>query len=409
MRLFSPLNAGGFITHQIPHSFLLRGPPTKIRGREAKLLYRYLFAFPPFPIGTQEESSTGHIHSYRSLRLKHGPKSTYPKTKSVEPNPRLPHLCRSALYKSPVMLGVVRRSVTTGSRRFDRQRIIEGHLLRSARSNANLLEGTSTRTYSYTGSNGACTVAIQRIIEGAAGSASSREDRDWKKEAPKRSLHLGQPSLDRNFRFDKFATIFHDPLLAGIRMPRPALSLDVLRPSAELMKSSLSSPFSPRTSLRDPLQTALGIGWQGPQSNVISHRPAKRYFSSEPGSPNSQYKTSAKIPTPKSAPNNSMFSFASFDPQALLKGLLTTTWSITKTVLTFLVKFPMNVIFYLTHPKDRREKIQEIKGHAKKEFDHYWTGSKVRRTNWRPFFYICRSHSLIGSFPSFFCFVASHG
>lgn len=161
-------------------------------------------------------------------------------------------------------------------------------------------------------------------------------------------------------------------------MPVSALSLDVLRPSADLMTST-SSPFSPRTSLRDPLQTALGVGWQGgPHASLsISHRPAKRYFSSEQSSPNSQYKTSAKIPTPKSAPNTSMFSLANFDPQALLKRVLSATWSITKIVLTFLVKLPMNMFFYLTHPKERREKIQEIKGHAQKEFDHYWTGSKL--------------------------------
>jgi len=72
-----------------------------------------------------------------------------------------------------------------------------------------------------------------------------------------------------------------------------------------------------------------------------------------------------------------MFSFSSFDPNALVKGMLDTTLYITRIVLSFLVKLPMNLIFYVTHPKERKEKIQELKGHAKKEFDHYWTGSKL--------------------------------
>lgn len=307
------------------------------------------------------------------------------------------------------MFGVIRRSVTSSSRGFDRQRVLEGHLLRSLRSDAT----NTTSTRSYFNQNGAHAISVQRIIEGAVGStsssSSSSEDRDGKRElSGERSLHTSQNSLHRNFRFDKSATSFRDPLLAGIRMPVSALSLDVLRPSADLMTST-SSPFSPRTSLRDPLQTALGVGWQGgPHASLsISHRPAKRYFSSEQSSPNSQYKTSAKIPTPKSAPNTSMFSLANFDPQALLKRVLSATWSITKIVLTFLVKLPMNMFFYLTHPKERREKIQEIKGHAQKEFDHYWTGSKVSRKREHRSDRIlslirCYVHSLIHSFVCLF-------
>jgi hypothetical protein len=106
---------------------------------------------------------------------------------------------------------------------------------------------------------------------------------------------------------------------------------------------------------------------------------ARRQFSTEPSGTKSKYKTSVKIPEPKSAPNNSMFSFASFDPKALIKKLLETTRSITTTVVTFLVKLPANTYFYITHPQERRDKIQEIKHHAKKELDHYWTGTKVRR------------------------------
>jgi len=49
----------------------------------------------------------------------------------------------------------------------------------------------------------------------------------------------------------------------------------------------------------------------------------------------------------------------------------------TKMVLMFIIRLPGNTLYYLINPQKRRDKIAEIRDIAKKEFDHYWTGSKL--------------------------------
>lgn len=112
---------------------------------------------------------------------------------------------------------------------------------------------------------------------------------------------------------------------------------------------------------------------------------ARRHFSSTtpppPTKPSSlsQYKTSAKIPTPKSTPAMSSSPFALTDPKATFRNVMATTWNITKTIIMFLIKLPGNTLYYMRNNAARREKIQEIKDIARHEFDHYWTGTKVSR------------------------------
>ncbi|KAL3923318.1 MAG: hypothetical protein SGILL_001722, partial [Bacillariaceae sp.] len=92
------------------------------------------------------------------------------------------------------------------------------------------------------------------------------------------------------------------------------------------------------------------------------------------------YATQAKIPTPKSSPDGALSirqSIEAIDPKAILQTALSYAWGMTKTVLTFLLHLPGNLFFYATHPQERRDKIAEIKEHAKKEFDHYKVGTKL--------------------------------
>mmetsp|Transcript_25950 Transcript_25950/g.29140 ORF Transcript_25950/g.29140 Transcript_25950/m.29140 type:complete len:914 (-) Transcript_25950:80-2821(-) len=93
----------------------------------------------------------------------------------------------------------------------------------------------------------------------------------------------------------------------------------------------------------------------------------------------SDYSTPAKIPTPKSSPTLSTSSnpLASIDSKAVLKGIVDVTWSATKTVSKFIIRSPGNIVFFITHPKERKEKITGIKEAVKKEIDHYWVGSKL--------------------------------
>jgi hypothetical protein len=99
--------------------------------------------------------------------------------------------------------------------------------------------------------------------------------------------------------------------------------------------------------------------------------------SSSSETPKGSFSTHAKIPTPKVANPTSSSPLASFDVKAMARSIVDLTWSITKMVARFILNLPGNTLFFLTHPKERRDKIVEIRDIAKKEFDHYYIGTKV--------------------------------
>ena len=129
---------------------------------------------------------------------------------------------------------------------------------------------------------------------------------------------------------------------------------------------------------------------QGPKLHLYSPYPyePRAFLSSTPSpsssesSPSSTERTrnrTAKIPIPKSSPtlSTSMNPLASIDFKAIGKGSLDMTMYVTKTVFKFMIRLPGNIWFYATRPKERREKISDIKELIKKEVDHYWVGIKV--------------------------------
>ncbi len=105
------------------------------------------------------------------------------------------------------------------------------------------------------------------------------------------------------------------------------------------------------------------------------------FFSSTPSSENeskrSQRLKKAKIPIPKSAPNTSTNPLAAIDLSKIAKGTYDMTVWITKSTVRFVVHLPGNLVFFATHPKERREKIAGLKESIRKEVDHYWVGIKV--------------------------------
>ena len=109
----------------------------------------------------------------------------------------------------------------------------------------------------------------------------------------------------------------------------------------------------------------------------------RAYYSSGPVNKGGKYSTSVKVPTPKSATALASTSSVlspfgpNFDPTALGKKVIELSWSLTKSLLGFLIRLPGNTIYYAMNAQARKDKIQEIKDVAKHEFDHYWTGSKV--------------------------------
>ena len=284
------------------------------------------------------------------------------------------------------MLSIVRKSTKLATQRLDRGRV-EGLCLRSLR--ADVPSSLTTRRHIHTGSQD---TVYNRILEGFVGSANRNDDNDsnrWSKIS-----HSQKFSLDTSFT--------RAAIPAALHAPSSVTSLNRPSPFVETLRCPIPSPLASRDKVGWPQHLPPGLGSQTSFA-LKGHPAASRKFLSTDSQ--SQYKTSARIPTPQSSPNSSMLSFSSFDPKAIINGVLETSWNFTKIFLTFLVKLPMNLYFYLTHPTQRREKIQEIKGHAKKEFDHYWTGTKVGlqlvALNW--------CHGGVSLFLITFSFLASHG
>ena len=121
----------------------------------------------------------------------------------------------------------------------------------------------------------------------------------------------------------------------------------------------------------------MGATLSGPGGNF--RRELRAAYSSGPTNKGGKYSTSVKVPTPESLSSSqgSLSPFGSIDPKELAKKAVDLSWTLVRAVITFLVRLPYNVFFYATHPKERKEKVTEIRELAKKEFDHYWTGTKV--------------------------------
>jgi LETM1 and EF-hand domain-containing protein 1 len=64
------------------------------------------------------------------------------------------------------------------------------------------------------------------------------------------------------------------------------------------------------------------------------------------------------------------------DPSIVKKATDATLWAL-KALFTMLAKTPGVLWFYLTHPKDFKNKLAELKEAAIKEAHHYWMGSKL--------------------------------
>jgi len=210
----------------------------------------------------------------------------------------------------------------------------------------------------------------------------SHNDRRREKDLPRYLFSMmNENDFSRRVNSSSSFSSFQSPALSSCIGFRPAI--DFQRAAAVCLPSGQEYPSPLRIALGGPsIQPSSSfLGTMGGRPIYYKHSTSveigRRNFSTEPsggGSSSSQYKTSAKIPEPKLATSTSMFSLSSFDSKAMIMKI----FEITKTVVTFLVKLPVNLLYYMTHHQERRDKIQDFKHHAKKELDHYWTGTKVR-------------------------------
>lgn len=113
---------------------------------------------------------------------------------------------------------------------------------------------------------------------------------------------------------------------------------------------------------------------------LTMHRVVQRAcFSSQPEPPSDGTASSnvAPLSQPKSF-STSAATPSSDDNRSYSQRAREAIASTSNALVTFLLKLPGVMWFYLTHPKDLYARLQELKEAAKKEAHHYWMGSKVR-------------------------------
>ena len=90
----------------------------------------------------------------------------------------------------------------------------------------------------------------------------------------------------------------------------------------------------------------------------------------------SSHEKKEKSASPPSPKTDLVASTLKTEPSIVKKATDATLWAL-KAVLNMLAKTPGVLWFYLTHPKDFKNKLGELKEAAIKEAHHYWMGSKL--------------------------------
>lgn len=114
------------------------------------------------------------------------------------------------------------------------------------------------------------------------------------------------------------------------------------------------------------------------QKNDQHNHITARYYSQR-ATPNRKLETT-DIPIPASAPpvqSNPLERLKKETPKGLIRKGLDLTISLFRTVITFLLKMPGNIFYFITHPKERQESIDGLRNTIKHEIDHYWNGTKL--------------------------------
>jgi LETM1-like protein len=87
-----------------------------------------------------------------------------------------------------------------------------------------------------------------------------------------------------------------------------------------------------------------------------------------------------QVPTPPSAPvveANPLQRLKETTPRSIVRKGLDMTIGIFQTVITFIVKLPVNIFYYMTHPAELKASWQRLKEFANEEAHHYWMGTKL--------------------------------
>lgn len=86
------------------------------------------------------------------------------------------------------------------------------------------------------------------------------------------------------------------------------------------------------------------------------------------------------VPTPLSAPQietNPLQSLKNSTPKTVIRKGLDLMTSAFKAIVSFLIKLPVNVFFYATHPTETKAALIRMRDVVKAEAHHYWVGTKL--------------------------------
>jgi LETM1-like protein len=86
------------------------------------------------------------------------------------------------------------------------------------------------------------------------------------------------------------------------------------------------------------------------------------------------------VPTPLSAPQaetNPLQSLKNSTPKTVIRKGLDLMTSAFKAIVSFLIKLPVNMFFYATHPTETKATLIRMRDVVKAEAHHYWVGTKL--------------------------------
>jgi LETM1-like protein len=173
--------------------------------------------------------------------------------------------------------------------------------------------------------------------------------------------------------------------LLGFPLNAFGLDASAISPSSIGMRKNrsmkLGTTLSSRFGCSSPLHSGanpLGRGF--PQHLNLMIAPFSSSSSSPAGGSVNRNLGTTKVPTPQSSPPqdpSTLERLKQVTPKSLIRQGTDLTISLFKSLVTFLIKLPGNVLFYLTHPDDLRQALAGLKKTAQEEIHHYWVGFKL--------------------------------
>ncbi|KAL7551110.1 hypothetical protein ACHAWF_014310, partial [Thalassiosira exigua] len=164
------------------------------------------------------------------------------------------------------------------------------------------------------------------------------------------------------------------PLSPSIHSPPPRfgdtqLIVAYCRAAGVLPSSSILSPF-------EAVHWGCGYGRSSSSTAKPSHESGASAASTSAATTDETEKKEATTAPPTPSKTSSTTTLVKKEPSIATKAADSVSWAL-KSLLALVAKTPGVLWYYLTHPKQLRIKLGELKESVKEEINHYWMGSKL--------------------------------